>query len=128
MATREVGNNLREQRQYRKARNRSEGDDRGQNFSVKKRRKMDPVFVEKWDAAALKVRVLRYTSSRPFFCAGFEEQRIKNCGNETVSYQFRRESRSCITFSSVKLCQFGSCLTLCAKLCIFSLFTQYNLK
>ena len=52
MATREVGNNLREQRQYRKARNRSEGDDRGQNFSVKKRRKMDPVFVEKWDAAA----------------------------------------------------------------------------
>ena len=30
---------------------------------------MDPVFVEKWDAAALKVRVLRYTSSRPFFFA-----------------------------------------------------------
>ena len=123
MATREVGNNLGEQRQYRKARNRSEGNDREQNFSVKKRRKMDPVFVEKWDAAALKVRVLRYTSSRPFFA----RQRIKNCGNETVSYQFRRESRSCITFFSVKLCQFGSCLTLCVKLWI-SLFTQYNLK
>lgn len=57
MATREVEINLGERRQYRKTRNRSEGNDREQNFSVKKRRKMDPVFVEKWDAAALKVSV-----------------------------------------------------------------------
>ena len=70
MATREVEINLGEQRQYRKTRNRSEGNDREQNFSVKKRRKMDPVFVEKWDAAALKVSVERYTSSRPFFLRG----------------------------------------------------------
>lgn len=102
MATREVRNNLREQRQYRKARNRSEGNDREQNFSVKKRRKMDPVFVEKWDAAALKVRVLRHTSS-PFFARALRATH-KNCGNETVSYQFRRESRSCFSFLFVKLC------------------------
>lgn len=82
MATRQVGNNLREQRQYRKARNRSEGDDREQNFSVKKRRKMDPVFVEKWDAAALKVRVLRYTSSRPFFARALKSNALKIVGTK----------------------------------------------
>ena len=82
MATREVGNNLREQRQYRKARNRSEGNDREQNFSVKRRRKMDPVFVEKWDAAALKVRVLRYTSSRPFFARALKSSALKIVGTK----------------------------------------------
>ena len=58
MATREVGNKLGKQRQYRKARNRCERNETEQGSSVKKRRKMDPDFVEKWDAAALKVRIL----------------------------------------------------------------------
>lgn len=59
MATREVGNKLGKQRQYRKSRNRYERNDTEHGSSVKKRRKMDPDFVEKWDAAALKVRILR---------------------------------------------------------------------
>ena len=42
------------------------------------------------------------------FCAGFEEQRIKNCGNETVSYQFSNDlflfRHPTITFSIENQC------------------------
>ena len=57
MATREVRNKLGKQRQYRKARNRSECNETEQSSSMKKRMKMDPDYVEKWDAAALKVTI-----------------------------------------------------------------------
>lgn len=56
MATRKVGNKLGKKRQYCKW---CECNETEQGSSVKRRRKMDPDFVEKWDAAALKVRMLR---------------------------------------------------------------------
>lgn len=43
---------------------------------------MDPVFVEKWDAAALKVGVLRYTSSRPFFARVLKSNALKIVGTK----------------------------------------------
>ena len=43
---------------------------------------MDPVFVEKWDAAALKVRVLRYTSARPFFARALKSNALKIVGTK----------------------------------------------
>lgn len=55
MATREIRNKLDEQRQYRKDRGRHDRDAREHCSSVRKKRRMNPDFVEKWDAAALKV-------------------------------------------------------------------------
>lgn len=55
MATREVGNKLDKQRQYRKGRDRYERNETEPGSSVSKRRRMNSEFVEKWDAAALKV-------------------------------------------------------------------------
>ena len=55
MATREVRNKLDKQRQYRKARDRHERNETEPGSSVSKRRRMNSEFVEKWDAAALKV-------------------------------------------------------------------------
>ena len=55
MATREVRNKLDKQRQYRKARDRCERNETEPGSSVSKRRRMNSEFVEKWDAAALKV-------------------------------------------------------------------------
>lgn len=55
MATREVGNKLDKQRQYRKSRDRYERNEREHSSSMRKRRRMNSDFVEKWDAAALKV-------------------------------------------------------------------------
>lgn len=58
MATRDpqdVRNKLDEQRQYRKERGRHGRDVREHCSSVRKRRRMNADFVEKWDAAALKV-------------------------------------------------------------------------
>ena len=55
MATRELRNKLEKQRQYRKARNRYERNEAELGSSVSKRRRMNSEFVEKWDAAALKV-------------------------------------------------------------------------
>ncbi|XP_020608887.1 rhotekin-like isoform X2 [Orbicella faveolata] len=54
MATREVGNKLDKQRQYRKGRDRYERNETEPGSSVSKRRRMNSEFVEKWDAAALK--------------------------------------------------------------------------
>ena len=57
MATREVRNKLDKQRQYRngKSRDRYERNETELGSSVSKRRRMNSEFVEKWDAAALKV-------------------------------------------------------------------------
>ena len=55
MATRELRNKLDKQRQYRKARDRYERNETELGSSVSKRRRMNSEFVEKWDAAALKV-------------------------------------------------------------------------
>ena len=54
MATREVANKLGRPRKSRKSRIRC--DESEKCLSVKKRRKMDSDYVEKWDAAALRVK------------------------------------------------------------------------
>ena len=54
MATREVSNKLGKQRQYRKGRD-HECDETESGCFVSKRRRMNSDFVERWDAAALKV-------------------------------------------------------------------------
>lgn len=57
MATREVGNKLGKQRQYRnrKGRDQYERNETESGSLASKRRRMNSDFVEKWDAAALKV-------------------------------------------------------------------------
>ena len=73
MATREVRNKLDKQRQYRKARDRYERNETEPGSSVSKRRRMNSEFVEKWDAAALKViSCIVWLNG---FCAGFGEHR-----------------------------------------------------
>ena len=59
MATREVSNKLGKQRQYRKGRDQYERNETESGSSASKRRRMNSDFVEKWDAAALKVILRR---------------------------------------------------------------------
>lgn len=73
MATREVRNKLDRQRQYRKARDRSERNETELGSSQSKRRRMNSEFVEKWDAAVLKVISIIAFVRR--FLHGFGEHR-----------------------------------------------------
>ena len=58
MATLQIGNELRETRQYRDASAEwNRNDESALGAPVRKRRRMEPECVEKWDAAALKVTI-----------------------------------------------------------------------
>lgn len=58
MATLQICNELRKTRQYRKGSNEwSRNDESAAGAPVRKRRRMEPECVEKWDAAALKVTI-----------------------------------------------------------------------
>lgn len=98
MATREVGNKLGKQRQYRKARNRCERNETEYGSSVKKRRKMDPDFVEKWDAAALKVRISCLSYCSTVFARALKSNKNDFLGKNPslqATSAFRCESHFC---------------------------------